>query len=166
MKQIALFTTGGTIDGADSDKGTCRQTSDAGRWLSAQKNIHYTEKALFNKDSREITSDDRMTIVRAIQSCSTDLILLTHGTYTIAETGSVLKQAIGDPNKLVLLVGAWVPFSEANSDAPTQMMFALEKLSSGLHGVYIAMDNRLWDPSRTIKREISKGCYQLEEKSV
>jgi hypothetical protein len=39
--KITLITTGGTIDGADSDKGSLRTSSDAALWLSKQKEIKY-----------------------------------------------------------------------------------------------------------------------------
>ena len=57
MIHITLFTTGGTIDGADSDKGTSRVKSDAAEWLKNQKDVRVTEKSLFNKDSREISNE-------------------------------------------------------------------------------------------------------------
>lgn len=166
MIRIALFTTGGTIDGADSDKGITRETSDAAKWLSNQGNIQFSERSLFNKDSREITNEDHAAIIEAVRTCTDDCILITHGTFTIAETGKLLKRDLGNINKTILLVGSWVPFSELESDAPNQMSFALNQLKTGVKGIYIAMDNRLWDPDKTAKKETKPGHFELAETGV
>lgn len=42
------------------------------------------------------------------------------------------------------------------------MAFALDILKSPQVGVFIAMDNRLWDPDTTEKKEITPDRYQLQ----
>ena len=163
MIRITLLTTGGTIDGADSDKGTVRVLSDVSRWLKTQKNIQINELSLFNKDSREITSSDRKLIVEAVRSCTDDYILISHGTFTIADTGKLLKKELLNLNKTIFLTGSWKPFSENDSDAEFQLSFALSQINRAPNGVYIAMDGKLWDPTITIKKEIGDGKYKLEE---
>jgi len=161
--ELALFTTGGTIDGADSDRGLSRPESDAARWLTSQPDLKISATAILNKDSRQITSADRTSIVEAILKSPSRAILVTHGTFTIADTARALKTAFGDTKKTVLLVGAWVPFGGENSDAPSQMEFALKTLHTGAPGVWIAMDGRLWDPDLTIKKEVAPGKFGLVE---
>ncbi len=159
---ISIITTGGTIDGADSDKKTSRTTSDAVKWLQAQSGIQIKHIPLMNKDSRFITDKDRENIINTALQEESDLIIITHGTFTMCQTGRSLKSALGNLSKTVLLVGAWIPFNESNSDAEYQMSFALDVLKSPQTGVFIAMDNRLWDPDTTEKKEIMPGRYQLE----
>jgi L-asparaginase len=161
--EIALFTTGGTIDGADSDRGTVRPESDAAKWLSLQPNVEVLSQPLFNKDSREITDADRAKIVSSIAACCSDAVIVTHGTFTIAQSARTLKRALGETEKTILFVGAWKPFGEPESDAPTQMEFALQVLRSGRPGVWIAMDERLWDPDLTEKIEVESGRFKLSD---
>ncbi len=118
---------------------------------------------LFNKDSRAITSEDRETIIAAVVNSAAELFLITHGTFTIAETGRALKARLAGSAKTVLLVGAWKPFFSEDSDAPQQMEFALSELRRGVRGVWIAMDGRLWDPENTETREVRPGVYKLAE---
>jgi L-asparaginase len=161
--EIALFTTGGTIDGADSDRGTVRLESDAAKWLSLQPNVKVLSESLFNKDSREITDVDRAKIVSSIEACCSDAIIVTHGTFTIAESARTLKRALGETEKTILFVGAWKAFGEPESDAPTQMEFALQVLRTGRPGVWIAMDERLWNPDLTEKIQVEPGRFKLSE---
>jgi L-asparaginase len=165
MKRIhvALFTTGGTIDGADSDLGTLRSESDAAKWLSLQPNVNVLSHCLFNKDSRDITDTDRAKMASAISECSSDLVVVTHGTFTIAQSARALKRALGETHRTILFVGAWKPFGDPDSDAPAQMEFALQVLSSERRGVWIAMDGRLWDPDATEKIEVEPGQFKLSE---
>ncbi|MBL8640644.1 MAG: asparaginase [Alphaproteobacteria bacterium] len=115
-----------------------------------------------NKDSRLTTEDDRGDIVHSVLHEKNDFIIVTHGTFTICQTGRAFKNALSSSAKTVLLVGAWIPFNEPNSDAEHQMAFALDILKSPQVGVFIAMDNRLWDPDTTEKKEITPDRYQLE----
>lgn len=162
--EIALFTTGGTIDGADSDRGSAPLTSSAEQWLIEQPNVNVTVHHLLNKDSRQITPEDRTTIAGAIATCPLNRILLTHGTFTIAETGRALRTALSNTKATILLVGSWIPFGDPGSDAPNQMQFALQVLGEGKPGIHIAMDGKLWDPALTEKREVGPGRFQLWER--
>jgi L-asparaginase len=161
--QVALFTTGGTIDGADSDLGALQPESAAAKWLNVQPNVEAFIYPLFNKDSREITDADRAGIFAAINECHLTFVVITHGTFTIAQSARVLKAAMGQTNKTILFVGAWKPFGKPDSDAPAQMEFALQELRSGMPGVWIAMDGRLWNPDITEKVEVSPGRFTLAQ---
>jgi L-asparaginase len=165
MKEITLITTGRTIDGADSDKGTLRHASEAAKWLQMQTNLTFSHIELMNKDSRLLTDDDRNSIIEAVYGALSEHVLVTHGTFTICETGrAILKAAnLNNISKVVLLVGSWKPFGEDNSDAPKQMKFALRSFQAAQSGVFIAMDGRLWSPAMTRKIEVEPGVYQLCE---
>lgn len=160
--RISIITTGGTIDGIDLDKQTTRAENDAAKWLLQQPNLQVKHIPLMNKDSRLITDQDREHIVSTILQDENDLILITHGTFTICQTGRFIKKVPGALTKTILLVGSWAPFNEPGSDAENQMAFALDTLKSPPQGVFIARDNRLWNPDTTEKKEITPGQYQLE----
>lgn len=157
--EIALFTTGGTIDGADSERNALRSESAAHQWLSAQPDVVVRATTVFNKDSREITSSDRQHLVHDIISRDAKNVIVTHGTFTIVDTARALKARLSSDDRTILCVGSWIPFGESGSDAPAQMKFALEKLRQRVPGVWISMDGQLWDPDTTEKREISPGRW-------
>lgn len=161
--KIEIITTGGTIDGADSDKGTVRYSSDAAKWLNEQPDIVSIHTPLLNKDSRLLTDDDRDKIIQAALTSEADCVLVTHGTFTICMTGKAIKRSAHQHklSKTIILVGSWSPFGEPNSDAPSQMKFALQSLKNCTSGVFIAMDNELWNPDTTEKVEVAQGIYKL-----
>ncbi len=161
--RVNLFTTGGTIDGANSDTGASRPTSDAAKWLKAQPGIDSTTTSLLNKDSREITDEDRGVVLEAVRRCANNRILVTHGTYSIAQTARLIKKSLGETSKTILFVGAWIPFAEPDSEAAQQMEFALQQLKTAAPGVYIAIDGRLWNPDTTEKRESAPGKYRFAD---
>lgn len=161
MLDVKLLTTGGTIDGIDSEKGMNRNESCATEWLNRQTGVQASSLALFKKDSREMSESDRDRIAAAVASHAGNRLLITHGTYTIAETGKHLQRRIGETPKTILLVGSWIPFEAPASDAPSQMEFALSVLRAGTPGIWIAMDGRLWNPATTEKREVSPGVFKL-----
>ena len=163
--RIVLFTTGGTIDGADADRGITREVSSAEQWLLKQPHVSVDVVHLFNKDSREFSDDDRRRLTDAVATAPSERVIITHGTYTIAETGQALRASLGDTQRTILLVGAWIPFGSPNSDAPAQMEFALDTLRTGAPGIHIAMDRKLWNPLTTEKVEVTPGVFCLREKS-
>jgi L-asparaginase len=166
--KIELITTGGTIDGADSDKGEIRKSSDVAKWLSDQPDIEFVHTPLFNKDSRLLSEEDRTKIAWAALNSPLDCVLVTHGTFTICKTGKAIKSIERQRilTKTILLVGSWIPFGERNSDAPVQMEFALRSFKTRPVGIYIAMDNRLWNPDATEKVELAPGVYKLRTETL
>jgi len=132
LLKITLITTGGTIDGADADRGSSRDSSSAEEWLRSRNDLELNVCRVVNKDSRQITAEDRQLIIDAVSASSDEKIIVSHGTFTIAETGRALKSAQLDARATILLVGAWIPFGEPNSDAPAQMEFALKTLRRGV----------------------------------
>ena len=168
---LTLITTGGTIDGTCYDLGTISSSSGIEALLRNDPRFTLSVVNLFNIDSRELTSDNREALLETILNCSTDLVLVGHGTYTICETGRYLKHKIPRSSKYILLVGAWAPFGYPSSDASAQVLFAAEKLlkhwansegsSSYSPRVSIAMDSQLWDPDNTNKVLSSEGKWQL-----
>ncbi len=162
--KIEIITTGGTIDGTDSDKETVRHASDAARWLGEQPDIVSIHTPLLNKDSRLLTNDDRDQIIQAALNSESDCVLVTHGTFTICETGKAVKRAKEQQrptSRTIILVGSWTPFGGTDSDAPSQMEFALKSLEQRPSGVFIAMDNQLWNPDTTEKVEVAPGIFRL-----
>jgi len=160
--KVLLITTGGTIDGADLDTGATRPNSALQKYLEADTRFRTLVIRYCNKDSREITDEDRLQLFELISNSDIHRILIGHGTFTICQTGQWLKSRLKN-EKRVLLVGAWIPFEDPDSDAATQVEFALNALTSDEAGVFVAIDGRLWDPDKTEKKEIAPGKWTMVE---
>ena len=96
IKQIQLVITGGTID---SDWAPAKDTAvplvKSGIKDYIQKfikpNFAISEHIVCMRDSRNIDDDIRQQILKVLKDSSDENILITHGTYTMAETGRFLK---------------------------------------------------------------------------
>ncbi|MBS1653955.1 MAG: asparaginase, partial [Bacteroidetes bacterium] len=64
-------------------------------------------RTLMMIDSLEMTNEDRELIAHQCNQCEEDLIVITHGTDTMAETAKMLANAVKD--KTVVLTGAMIP---------------------------------------------------------
>jgi len=114
--------------------------------------VPYEITPLLRKDSLELTDEDRSVICRAVQDAAEDKILVTHGTDTMAVTARALQQALaGQPRKSVVLTGALLPGAFRDTDAVFNLGFALGALQAMQGGVRLAMNGRLFDPSRVRK---------------
>jgi L-asparaginase len=149
--RIKVFTTGGSLD-----KGySTRESSfvvlgpQIGQILEeANLTLQYDVESLLRKDSLEITDQDRDRIVERVKAEEANLILITHGTDTMAETG---KSLLGIQGKTIVLTGAMQPASFKHTDAPFNIGFALAALQTLPEGVYLAMNGRIFDPSSVQK---------------
>jgi L-asparaginase len=99
-------------------------------------------------DSLDMTDADRGSIVDHCKQAAENLILITHGTDTMAETARVLaSEAIG---KTIVLTGAMIPYKFGSSDGLFNLGSALAFVQSLPPGVYVAMNGRFfpWDNVR------------------
>jgi len=152
---LRVFTTGGTIDKVYFDALSEYQVGEPTAMSVFKANrvdVPYEITPLLRKDSLELTDEDRSVICRAVQDAAEDKILVTHGTDTMAVTARALQQALaGQPRKSVVLTGALLPGAFRDTDAVFNLGFALGALQAMQGGVRLAMNGRLFDPSRVRK---------------
>lgn len=151
---IAILVAGGTIDKCYNPiNGELElPTSSVPEMLrqsrvSAQARI---EDVLL-KDSLEMTELDRLKLLAAAKHAGEERILITHGTDTMVDTAKVLAADNSIANKVIVLVGAMVPFNVAGSDALFNLGSAVMALELAQPGVYIAMNGRLFGYAEVIK---------------
>ena len=88
---------------------------------------------LMNKDSLEMTGEDREQILEAVRARIVDSpVVLTHGTDTMVETGRMLKARLGGLAFPVILTGAMTPLGFERSDGLqnlTESLFAARVLA-------------------------------------
>lgn len=145
---IKIFTTGGTIDKIYSEEKNTLNFSfgkSAINELSENKvklNFDYDIEKLLEKDSLEMTEEDRQFIKKACAGAITDKILITHGTDTMINTARVLSDIKG---KVIVLTGAAQPHRFRESDAEFNIGVAIGALTVLDKGVYIAMNGRVYE---------------------
>ena len=148
---IHIFTTGGTIDKIYFDQKSEFQVGDPqiGAVLKeANVVVDYRITSLMRKDSLELTDTDRQLICDTISACPERHIVVTHGTDTMIKTALAL-QAV--ENKTIVFTGAMQPARFHLTDAVFNIACALTAVQLLPAGVYIAMNGRIFDPTKSRK---------------
>jgi L-asparaginase len=144
--KILLIQTGGTID-KDYPRVYKGYGFEIGSPAVARilekisPNFDYEILPLMQKDSLDLTSDDREKLVQACEKSSTDKIIITHGTDTMCATASILHEI---KNKVIILTGSLRPEKFSDSDAAFNLGAAVAAVQILPPGVYIAMSGRVY----------------------
>ena len=122
MQTIYLITTGGTIEKEYSEQlgMVLNQESKIGQYLKQLRlpDLDLQIVPLLNKDSLEMTSEDRDALVAEVESlfslnCP---IVVSHGTDTMVDSGIALEKALPNLTVPVILTGAMKPLGFDRSD--------------------------------------------------
>jgi len=151
MQHLVIVTTGGTIDKIYFDDKSTFQIGapQIGEILEALGvAFSFDVVPVMRKDSLHIDDADRAQVRAAIEKQTHRHILVTHGTDTMVETAQALAGLAG---KVVVLTGALNPALFKGSDAVFNIGCAVGAVQTLPDGVYIAMNGRIWDPSRVRK---------------
>ena len=156
MDKFHLIITGGTIDShwdPIKDTAVANERSMMPEFIiRLNLPFHCDFSTVCMKDSRTITDEDRTNIVRSIESSSSKAFLITHGTYTMAETARYIESNLKRRDVTVVLTGSFVPLTDIiRSDGGFNMGFAVAQLMLLKPGVYIAMNARVLDASNAEK---------------
>ena len=119
----------------------------------------YSEKIICKKDSREIIKEDRDNIINEIKSAYSNwisLFLITHWTYTMADTAVYIEKNLDKKildNISVVLTGSMYPWNVVWSDAPMNIWASLFPLLNNEKSfwVKICMHWKIWDPNKLEK---------------
>ena len=108
------------------------------------------------KDSLEITDQDRQDLADLINKQDGNKFIITHGTDTMMETATYLSERVGD--KLIVITGAMCPERFSNSEAPINLGCAIAAANLIEKGVFIAMHG-IVKTHTEIKRNLVTGKY-------
>jgi L-asparaginase len=148
--KIHIVTTGGTIEKIYSEQ-TGRVENliakiDRYLQLLRMPDAHIEVTPLMNKDSLEMTEEDREIILAVVREKIADgPVVITHGTDTMVVTGRLLKQRLPPHRYPVVLTGAMTPLGFERSDGLqnlTESLFAARVLAPG---VWIVMHGQVFD---------------------
>ncbi len=148
---LLLITTGGSMDKTNSTSqssfvvGTPAATrilADAGITLDIEI------REVVRRDSLDMTDNDRELIAEEIEKSGCRNIVVTHGTDSLAETGVYLERLKGFT---IVLTGAMRPADFRSTDAEFNLGAAVTAARILPPGVYLAMNGRIFNPSRAMK---------------
>ena len=173
MKKILHLSTGGTITGYELDYPPLEKLSkiftdavDVRVYLMESMKIHaeYDLRVVCNKDSREISESDRKILVQEIERAYRERgikdFLVTHGTFTMPDTGAFLLENLNKDilfDISVVITGAMYPMNLVGGDgllnigASVSILINTEKPL----GVVINMHGKNWDPRKIKKNKES-----------
>ncbi len=109
-------------------------------------------------DSLTMTDEDRKIILDNCKKAKEEMIIITHGTGTMAETAQLLGKNIKD--KTIVLTGAMVPYVFGSSDGLFNLGCAIAFAQSLPHGVYIAMNGRYFDADN-VRKNTRTGVFEV-----
>ncbi len=162
MDQLLIVTTGGTIDKVYFDDKSDYQVGapQIGRILE-QLGVAFAFHVIpiLRKDSLHIDAADRELLRATIVAQDAHHVLVTHGTDSMVQTSKVLASI---PGKTIVLTGALNPAGFRGSDAEFNIGTAVGAVQSLPAGVYIAMNGRVWDPSK-VRKNVAANRFEAVE---
>ena len=160
---ICFILTGGTIDSKTKglERDILNEKSGIPGYLGSQ---HLSQKFVFTtacwKDSRDISDGDRKEILSMIGKSRAKKIIISHGTFTMAETARFLKKHLSENRKIIILTGSLTPLvGFKNSDAPLNLKYAIHQAGVLSPGVYVCMNKKILLPEEAVKDERTGKFY-------
>lgn len=113
--------------------------------------FNFSSESITEKDSRDITDDDREKLAKAIESTPHTNIVITHGTFTMRGTAQFLeKRSFSD--KKVILTGSMIPLvGFTMSDGGFNLGYTIASFGSIEPGVYLSMNGGIFKSSEVEK---------------
>lgn len=156
MKKILVIGTGGTIASKMNPRGLRPELdiNELIRLSAIPKNICSLEGiTIMNIDSTNMTPDKWIIMAKCIQEnyLKFDGFVITHGTDTMAYTGSALTYIFQNLNKPVIITGSQYPITEAHTDGIQNLTDAIYFAMEQISGVFICFDGNLITGTRATK---------------
>jgi len=149
--KIKIYTMGGTIDKTYFDKKSVYQVGEPQIVTILEEmnvTVDYECESLIRKDSLDMTDEDRLLLYDKISTDSCGHIVITHGTDTMIESANMVLTI---KDKVIVFTGAIRPADFKSSDAAFNIGSALAAVQILPNGVYIAMNGRIFDPTKVRK---------------
>ncbi len=157
--KIVFYTAGGTIDKIYFDAKSKYEVGESilGDILKeGNVTFAYESHIIMQKDSLDLTDEDRDIIYSHIDREPNRYIILTHGTDTMVTTAKRLQPI---RNKVVVLTGSMSPARFRSSDAAFNIAFAIGAVQSLNDGIYIGMNGRIFSP-QNVRKNVEKGIFE------
>ena len=142
---IKIFATGGTFDKDYDEKNGklyFKKTHMNEILALGRSKVEVNIETLMMLDSLDMKKEDRELIVEKCTTAIENQIVITHGTDTMTNTARVLGAM--HFKKTIVLTGAMIPYKFGTSDGLFNIASALAYVQTLPHGVYIAMNGRVF----------------------
>ena len=156
---IRFVTTGGTIDKIYFDAMSQFEVGESQvRHILTEGLVgfDYDVVSLFQKDSLDMTDDDREQLRDFIEQDDASHYVVTHGTDTMPETADVLSSIEG---KSIVLTGALSPARFKTTDAIFNVGMAVAAVQVVEAGVYIAMSGQIF-PAGGVRKNRAENRFE------
>jgi L-asparaginase len=158
---IRFITTGGTIDKVYFDALSQFEIGDSTIKHILDESLadfDYEIVPLLQKDSLDMTDEDRTSLHDFIASDDAERYVITHGTDTMPETAEALEDLQG---KTIVLTGALTPARFKTSDANFNVGMAVAAAQVAPPGVYIAMSGQVFSAGNVRKNRAETSFEPL-----
>jgi len=158
---IRFVTTGGTIDKIYFDALSQFEIGDSQIkhiLTEGLADFDYEIVPLLQKDSIDLTDEDRTTIRDYIAGDTAERFVITHGTDTMSETADVLADLT---DKTIVLTGALSPARFKSTDAVFNVGMAVAAAQVAPPGVYIAMSGQVFTAGEVRKNRAENRFEKL-----
>jgi len=160
--KIKIYTIGGTIDKVYFDKkSTYKVGASVVREILNEANItvDYEIESIIQKDSLDMTDDDRRQLLEKISADPHNRIVITHGTDTMISSAQRLKKV---KDKTIVFTGSMQPARFRNSDAVFNVGFAMGAVQTLAPGSYICMNGKIFNPDKARKNVDAEKFENIE----
>ena len=157
---IRIFITGGTFDKEYNELNGqlfFKDTHMADLLDMGRCRLRVSIKKLMLIDSLDMTEAQRSGIVDECNQCEEDLIIITHGTDTMAATAQLLAEKV--KNKTIVLTGAMIPIAFGSSDGLFNLGSALAFVQALPNGVYVAMNGSYFKHDN-VRKNKTTGVFE------
>ncbi len=158
---IRFITTGGTIDKIYFDELSQFEIGESQVTHILTEGLikfDYEIMPLLQKDSLDMTDDDRAQLRDYIAGDDADRYVITHGTDTMPETADALADLGG---KTIVLTGALSPARFRSTDAVFNVGMAVAAAQVAPPGVYIAMSGQVFAAGEVRKNRAENRFEKL-----
>jgi len=158
---IRFITTGGTIDKIYFDALSQFEVGESQvKHILSEGLIQfdYDVVSLLQKDSLEMTNEDRAMLRDYIAADDAQRYVITHGTDTMPETAEALAGLAG---KTIVLTGALSPARFRTTDAVFNVGMAVAAVQVAEPGVYIAMSGQVFAAGHVRKNRAENRFEEL-----
>lgn len=163
MNRVYVITTGGTIEKVYSEQtGSVRNVErKIERYFQFLRlpGADVQVVHLLNKDSLEMTAEDRMLVLAAVRRTLSHPapVVITHGTDTMVETGLVLQDNLPQLPVPIVMTGAMTPLGFEGSDGLQNLTESLLAAQLLTPGVWVVMHNQVFPIGKVRKnRELAR----------
>ncbi len=108
------------------------------------------------KDSLDITDEDRRALREYIAADDAQRYVVTHGTDTMPQTAEALRDITG---KTIVLTGALTPARFRTTDAVFNVGMAVAAVQTAAPGVYLAMSGQVFEAG-AVRKNRSENRFE------